>query len=119
MVLFNEGKFYQCHELWEAVWIRTEGSDKNFYKGLIQAAVALYHYLNDNLVGAENLCRTSMRYLEPYGDRHQGVNLAQLSGKMERCFHNLLSGEELGRRLNPLLIPRIEHDPHREGEDAP
>jgi Domain of unknown function (DUF309) len=36
--LFNNGKFFECHEAWEEVWKRSAGDEKLFYQGIIQAA---------------------------------------------------------------------------------
>lgn len=37
---FNQGEFFQCHEVLEAVWVGEKGPDRLFYQGLIQVAVA-------------------------------------------------------------------------------
>ena len=42
--LFNEGRYLASHELFDELWEATEGPDADFYKGLIQAAIALHHY---------------------------------------------------------------------------
>ncbi|MEW6734821.1 MAG: DUF309 domain-containing protein [Acidobacteriota bacterium] len=53
--LFNNGKYYEAHEAWEDIWRISEGAEKLFYQGLIQAAAALLHYDRNNLRGT-NLC---------------------------------------------------------------
>ena len=53
--LFNEGKFFECHEAWEEVWKRSSGEEKLFYQGIIQAAVAILHAQRGNLTGAASL----------------------------------------------------------------
>jgi len=47
--LFNEGRFFECHEAWEEIWKRSDGEVKLFYQGLIQAAVAILHAQRGNL----------------------------------------------------------------------
>ena len=47
--LFNEEEFFECHEVLEELWQETLGREKKFYQGLIQAAVALFHFGNENL----------------------------------------------------------------------
>jgi hypothetical protein len=55
---FNDGDFFEAHEVWEGLWLETSGPERRFYQGLIQAAVALYHFGNGNLRGAsgETVC---------------------------------------------------------------
>ena len=48
---FNECDYYECHEVWEELWTEYRGPARKFYQGLIQAAVALYHFGNGNFYG--------------------------------------------------------------------
>ena len=78
--LFNEEDFFEAHEVWEDLWTEIIGEDKKFYQGLIQAAVALLHFGNENLGGARKVYESSRKYLEPYAPVHLGLDLNQLSG---------------------------------------
>ena len=49
--LFNECEFFDCHQVLEDLWQETLGPERKFYQGLIQAAVALFHFGNENLGG--------------------------------------------------------------------
>ena len=60
---FNDGDFFEAHEAWEGLWLETSGPERRFYQGLIQAAVALYHFGNGNLRGAVKLYGSSLGYL--------------------------------------------------------
>ena len=40
---FNEQKYYEAHDVLEQLWLNTNTSDDNFFKGLIQAAGAFVH----------------------------------------------------------------------------
>ncbi|MBM4077791.1 MAG: DUF309 domain-containing protein, partial [Planctomycetes bacterium] len=53
--LFNEEDFFECHEAIEELWAETLGEPKKFLQGLIQAAVALFHFGNENFGGAKKL----------------------------------------------------------------
>lgn len=50
--LFNAGKFFECHEAWEEIWLKAEGEEREFLHAMIQAAVALLHFRQGNLKGA-------------------------------------------------------------------
>jgi predicted metal-dependent hydrolase len=53
--LFNTGRFFDCHEALEEVWLDLSGDRKQFMQGLIQLTVALHHLSKQNRVGAERL----------------------------------------------------------------
>src|SRR5882724_10348683 len=74
VLFFNRGDFFEAHEAWEALWMDTAGPDKRFYQGLIQAAVALYHFGNGNVRGARKLFHSSKAYLDRFGERHLGFD---------------------------------------------
>jgi uncharacterized protein len=40
---FEEGRFFEAHELWEEVWRELEGEERRLVQGLIQIAAGLHH----------------------------------------------------------------------------
>ena len=54
--LFNEQKYWECHEVLEDLWIEdTQDSARYIYWAIIQVAAACIHYRDQNLVGARGL----------------------------------------------------------------
>lgn len=49
--LFDAGRYFECHELLEEVWRRSEGAEKLFLQGLIQAAAAYHKRAQGGLAG--------------------------------------------------------------------
>ena len=76
--LFNEGRFFECHEAWEEIWKRSDGEVKRFYQGLIQAAVAILHAQRGNLEGARSLHQKAREKLDPLTDEHMGIALGEM-----------------------------------------
>ena len=75
---FNACEFFEAHEVWEDLWKNYSGDLRLFYKGLIQAAVALHHFGNGNIRGARKVYRSSRGYLDAvssgvHGTRPRGV----------------------------------------------
>lgn len=71
---FNVKKdYYECHEVLEELWL--EQGRSTLYQGLLQAAVALYHYRNDNLAGAVKLFQASIDKLEAHPNVILGIDL--------------------------------------------
>ena len=76
--LFNEGRFFECHEAWEEVWKRSDGEVRLYYQGLIQAAVAILHAQRGNLEGARSLYQKASTKLENLPHEHMGLAVGEL-----------------------------------------
>ena len=72
------GRFFEAHEIMEEYWIGYRGNDRDFFKGLIQAAAALHHAARGNPAGAARVARRARAYLAPYAPRHGGIDVAAL-----------------------------------------
>lgn len=53
--LFNEQKYWECHEELEHHWLEEPGPMRNIYWAIIQVAASMIHYRESNLVGARGL----------------------------------------------------------------
>jgi predicted metal-dependent hydrolase len=112
ILFFNERDFFESHEVWEALWMECGGPERRFYQGLIQTAVALYHFGNGNVRGAVKLYHSSRNYLEPYGDSYLGLDLAGLRRQMDDCFVEALAAPADSRVPLPEGgVPTIRLDP--------
>jgi hypothetical protein len=110
---FNVCDFFESHEVWEDLWTEYRGPSRKFYQGLIQAAVALYHFGNGNIRGAKKLFHSSRGYLVPYGPKHIGLDLEKFIAEFDRCFAEVAAATEEFPTidLDPELIPEIHLDP--------
>jgi predicted metal-dependent hydrolase len=113
ILFFNDGEFFEAHEVWEDLWLNTAGPERKFYQGLIQAAVALYHFGNGNFRGAVKLFHSSRGYLHQFGPLYQGLDLQAFAGQMDRCFAEVLAQPEPDPKLRPddEQMPVITLDP--------
>src|SRR5262245_852897 len=113
IVVFNDHDFFEAHEIWESLWLDCAGPERRFYQGLIQAAVALYHFGNSNVRGASKLFHSSRKYMEAYGVKYLGLDIPAFWRQMEHCFAEVLATADPDRRLqlDPDLIPVITLDP--------
>jgi uncharacterized protein len=80
----DAGKNFEAHEILEAYWITYRGEDRDFYKGLIQAAVALHHASQGNRDGAKNVARRATALLAPFGPARDGIDVATLIDRLAR-----------------------------------
>jgi predicted metal-dependent hydrolase len=80
---FDEGAFFDAHEILEAFWVSYRGADRNFYKGLIQAAVALHHRAAGNAVGFRGVAARARGFLEPFAPNHAGVDVDTILARLD------------------------------------
>jgi predicted metal-dependent hydrolase len=108
--LFNEQEYFDCHEVLEELWAEVMGESKLFHQGLIQAAVAMFHFGNENLGGAIKLYRTAREKLEKYPSPYMEMDLLQFLLDFEHCFEELLKAGNTypeGVELQDDRIPMI------------
>jgi predicted metal-dependent hydrolase len=105
---FNRQRYFASHEVWEDLWIGETGRARLFYKGLIQAAMALYHLTRGNLHGAVKLLEGSQRYLERYRPGFLGLDVDGFLADMQRCFDDASANRT---RPSRALVPRIQLHP--------
>jgi len=85
---FNSGLYFECHDTLEDLWSGIRGPSRDFFQGLIQVSVALYHLANGNAAGAESMLRRALRRFDAYPDRYFGFDLeaqrTELRGLLDR-----------------------------------
>ena len=86
--LFNEKEFFECHDVIEELWLETDPSDphRDLYKGVIQAAAAVYQLNRGILSGARGLYKSSLVYLEKYKPEALGLNVDEFIERMKKIF---------------------------------
>jgi predicted metal-dependent hydrolase len=110
---FNACEYYDSHEVWEELWTEYRGPSRKFYQGLIQAAVALYHFGNGNIRGARKLHASVHGYLEPYAPRHLGLDIGGFLAAFDTCLAEVAASKEdfPDIVLDPDTLPEIHLDP--------
>jgi hypothetical protein len=86
--LFDAGRYLAAHELFEELWEATQGADADFYKGLLQASVALHHRETGNPEGALRLHASMRGLLARYLPRHHGIDVAGFLGAMQALIRD-------------------------------
>jgi predicted metal-dependent hydrolase len=110
---FNACEFFEAHEVWEDLWKSYSGELRLFYKGLIQAAVALHHFGNGNIRGARKVYGSSRGYLMQYRPTCYGLDVDKFIAEFDSCFAEVAASQEEFPQIdiNPELIPEIMLDP--------
>ena len=84
--LFNQARFWEAHEAWEAVWLRHPEDGRFFIQGLIQTAAA-YHQLRRGIHrGFLIHLRRARERLVLFPDVFLGVDVADLRKEIRRAL---------------------------------
>jgi len=108
---FNAGKFFECHETLEAIWLEEESELRRLYQGILQIGVGFYHTLTRrNYRGATVLLQGGINYCRPFAPSYFGIDIANLIAAAETA---LMQIEELGpQHINEFdrsFVPRINY----------
>ena len=89
--LFKKNQFFECHEVIEDLWLETPESDahRDLYKGVIQAAAAIYQFDRGILSGARGLHKSAVAYLEKYRPAASGLDVNKFIDELNRRLGNL------------------------------
>ena len=89
--LFKKNQFFECHEVIEDLWLETPESDahRDLYKGVIQAAAAIYQLDRGILSGARGLYKSAVAYLEKYRPAALGLDVHKFIDELNRRLESL------------------------------
>ena len=92
--LFNEAEYLEAHETLEELWEAGFGESADFYKGLLQASIALHHFRRGNLDGARKLYSGHRKLLGAYMPTHNGIDVSGFLGEMQRALSAMMRARE-------------------------
>jgi predicted metal-dependent hydrolase len=90
IILFNSGRYFEAHEVWEDLWRETRGPLRLFYQGLVHAAVGLHHLGRGNLNGARAQLLKSVSKLEQYPEWFCRIHNRKLEGDLREAMDSLV-----------------------------
>jgi uncharacterized protein len=104
---FNAGYFFECHDTLEDVWSGIRGPLRDFFQGLIQVSVGLYHFGNGNRGGALTMLDRGLTRLAKYPDRCCGLDLLGLRREVAEWRARIEAGEAFPEDLDRLPKYRL------------
>lgn len=104
---FNAGEFYKQHDLFEELWMETEGPVRDLYRAILQVGVAYYQVQRGNHRGARKMLLRSVQWLSILPDTCQGVDVKALREDAARVRAELerLPEDRIGEFDQSLLQP--------------
>jgi len=108
IALFNEGRYYEQHEVLETLWRAEPREVRRLYQGILQVGVAFHHLRRGNYHGTCYMLTRGPMYLRPFAPVCQQVDVASLLAAAARALEDV---ERLGpNRLAEFdwrLVPRV------------
>ena len=109
---FNRGEYYRQHDLFEALWVQTDGPVRDLYRAILQVGVAYYQIERGNFQGALKMLQRSVQWLYPLPDTCQGIDVARLrrdSYALRAALQRL--GPERLQELDRSLLTKLHWRP--------
>ena len=105
---FNQGLFFEAHEVLEHLWLADRsGPDGDFYKGLIQLAGAFVHLQKDRPRPAAALFKLARSNLRKYPPLHDHLDVTVVLRLIESWLGNLESSQSTRNPLTPASAPKL------------
>jgi hypothetical protein len=104
--MFAVGLFFEVHEVLEPAWLSARDRERRWLQGLIQAAVAWYHWQRGNVAGARSLAGSAAEKLEDAPTAWLGFPVATVH-RAASLWSSWLDSGATGRRP-ALPFERVE-----------
>ena len=99
--LFNAGRYFESHEVWESLWHDVIGPEREMLQGLIQLAAGYHHLMQGNQVGAQYLIARARIHVAPWLASHAGWHVQQA---LDRAIEDLAgSGATRPSSISPSI----------------
>ena len=81
--LFNAGEYWEAHEAWEPLWLRSEGLERRLLAGVILLAAALHkgHKMQNPRGGRRNYDK-ALAHLTHLPERYEGIEVRRLEAEV-------------------------------------
>jgi predicted metal-dependent hydrolase len=107
--LFNQGEYFECHEVIEHAWNEEASPVRIMYQGILQIGVACYHMKQKNWRGAMKLLERGIPKIKRFAPDCMGIDLAKLLADAEAIQQELARlGLEWQGEFNETLWPTIQ-----------
>ncbi len=120
--LFNEGEYYECHEVIEHEWHAETRPIRRLYQGILQIGVGFLHVKRGNHTGALLLLNDGIEKTSEFGPSCLGIDTGRLAAESQVALEKLRDlGSERLDQFDFADAPQVHfvHDPrHLPGPHA-
>ena len=116
---WNEGKYYEAHDVLEQLWLGRDSADNDFFKGLIQAAGAFVHLKKRfeqpthakhgrRLPPAVRLFRLAGKNLSKFIPHHHSLDVAALCNLLCEYADQIVASDYTINPWSPQTAPKLQ-----------
>jgi Domain of unknown function (DUF309) len=116
---WNELRYYEAHDVLEQLWLNTDSSDADFFKGLIQAAGAFVHLQkrfehpshakhSRRLPPAVRLFRLAEKNLASFAPVHHGLDVAAFCQLLRAYADEIVASDYTTNPWSPETAPKLQ-----------
>ena len=106
--VFNAGRFFEAHDVWEAEWLEATGPRRLLLQGLIQIAAALYKASRrERPAGCVQLLRKGLAKLELFPEGEAGLALEPFRRNLANVLAEAVAWRAGGPPPDPASFPRL------------
>ncbi len=110
---FNRGEYFDAHEHLEDAWNADRSAGRNFYRALIQVAVAYLQIERSNYRGAYKMLLRSRQWFRSIPDICHGVDMKSLHEDAEVVYQTLLRlGPDRIAEFDRALLCPVQYTSH-------
>jgi hypothetical protein len=114
ITLFNQGEYFECHEVIEQAWNEEKSSVRVMFQGVLQIGVACHHIQNKNWRGAMKLLERGLPKTRRFAPTCMGLDLAKLLADAEAIRQELIRlGPDWQGEFDGQLFPTIQFMPNQ------
>ena len=92
---FNDERFWECHEILEAVWKNCDGNEKFLIQGLILVAAGLVHYQKDEDDICISIFGRALQKLENSNGKYHNIDI----DKIKKIVNEMINSKEVSSFL--------------------
>ncbi len=89
LTLFEEGKYFLAHEIWEEEWVEASGNERDFLQGIIHVTIAMHHASSGNARGSVLQANKALKRLESYPPVFRDVSVENA----RQCAQSIIEKE--------------------------
>ena len=115
---WNDQRYYEAHDVLEHLWLNSDTSDDNFFKGLIQAAGAFVHLQKNfqhpthakhsrRLRPAVKLFELAEKNLAPFPPCHHALDVAAFIDLLRTTREKIIDSDFKTNPWSPDRAPKI------------
>jgi len=109
--LFNERRFFECHEVLEDIWREERDPIRYLYQGILQVGVGFHHLHNGNFRGATRLLADGVDKVRRFQPVCLGIDTARFAAESQTSLDILVAlGPDRVREFPCREVPTVIYE---------